>query len=159
MDVEGATPRLTDRDLADRYARLYGPFAVVMLLLTFFPYMRSGEPKGGITPHEFGSLWREAFGPGGDNEVATFGAALFVAAIVLVLIATFVPPPPVLTATIAVLALIIVVMVWTRPGFYNTPALTDAGIADIAIGYALVVLTITHTIHTVLRRSARGDRD
>lgn len=156
MDIEQASPRTSDREVAERYARLYGPFAVVMLLLTFFPYMRARGPKGGITPHQFGNLWAESFGAGGDNEVASFGMVLFVAAIVLVLIATFVVPPPALTAAIALLALIIAIMLWTRPGFYNTPALSDAGTADVAIGFALAVFAIVHTTHLVLRRRDRN---
>lgn len=155
MTSDTPATRPTDRELADSYARLYGPLAVVMLL-TFFPYMQDRVDESGNVVLEFGSLWQESFGSGGDTQVASLGMVLFVATIVLVLIAAFVKPPSGLTAAIALLALIIAIMVLTRPGFYAMPPLTDAGIADVAIGFAVALTAIVQTTHLVLRRLDRN---
>jgi hypothetical protein len=101
------------------YARLYGPLAVVSVVIAFQPIL--GE--------DYGTLWEMAGRPGGGPAV--IGALLMGGLISFLAYASFRPAQTTgVPAVIAVLAALIAVMLLTKPGTGSpTPELTSLALA------------------------------
>jgi hypothetical protein len=135
---------MTDSDIAAGYARLYGPIAVVSLLIGFLP----------ILPPEYGTLFEMASRPGGDP--ALLGIMLMGALVGCLGFAALRPPRTAgLPVAISMIAALIVVMLLTKPGTSEpTPSLTPAGDAALAIAVLTVFLGIANVLQ--LRRARRA---
>ncbi|MGW7683747.1 hypothetical protein ACWGID_23620 [Kribbella sp. NPDC054772] len=122
------------------YARLYGPLAVVSVVISFQP----------ILPPDYGTLWEMAGRQGGGPAI--LGALLMGAMIALLAHASFRPATTVAVPTgIAVLAGLIVVMLLTKPGTRSpTPELTSFGDAAVAVVCCTCALAVSHLVR--LRR-------
>jgi hypothetical protein len=127
--------RVNEQDAAG-YARLYGPLAVVSVVISFQP----------ILPPEYGTLWemagRESGGP------AIIGVLLMGAMIALLGYASFRPARTTLVpGAIAVLAALIVVMLITKPGTASPrPGLTSFGDAALAVAICTFALAVSHVV-------------
>jgi hypothetical protein len=122
------------------YARLYGPLAVVSVVISFLP----------ILPVEYGTLWEMAGRHGGGPAI--LGVLLMGGMIALLAYASFRPARTTLVpGAIAVLAALIVVMLITKPGTASPrPGLTSFGDAALAVAICTLALAVSHVIR--LRR-------
>lgn len=118
------------------YARLYGPLAVVSVVISFLP----------ILPEDYGTLWEMAGRPGGGPAV--IGALLMGGLIALLAYASFRPARTSAVPTaIAVLAALIAVMLITRPGTSSPrPGLTSFGDAALAVAICTLALALSHLV-------------
>jgi hypothetical protein len=133
---------LYDAGVATAYARLYGPIAVVALVLAFQP----------IIDEDYGSLWETAARPAGGPAV--LGLLLMFVLVGCLGYATLRPVRTVaIPVTISIVAALIVMMLLTKPGTGNPrPGLTYEGEAGLALSLLTIGLGLAHTIHLSRRR-------
>lgn len=134
---------LYDAGVATAYARLYGPIAVVAVVIAFQP----------ILDGDYGSLWETAGRPAGGP--AAFGLFLMFGLVGCLGWATLKPAhTTALPVAISIIATLIVLMLITRPGTGSTKAsLSYHGNAALAIGVVTIALGVAHAIQ-VGRRAA-----
>jgi hypothetical protein len=134
-----------DRDLSTGYARLYGPLAVVSVVLAFMPLMDE---------EDYGTIWDMAGRSGGD--MAVLGILLMFGLIGCLGYATVRPVASAgLPVTITVLAVLIALMLIFKPGSGTpTPSLTHEGQAALAVAVVTGLLAVGHALH--LRRRGRS---
>ncbi|MFI7063979.1 hypothetical protein ACIBL3_23535 [Kribbella sp. NPDC050124] len=126
--------------IATGYARLYGPLAVVSVVIAFQP----------ILSDDYGTLWEMAGRPGGGPAVIgvlLMGGLIWLlaAAALRPVVSTGVP------ALIAVLSGLIVVMLLTKPGTGSPrPELTSFGDAAVAVAVCTFALAVSQFVR--LRR-------
>jgi hypothetical protein len=117
------------------YARLYGPLAVVGVMVAFFP----------LVTVDSGTLWTLATRAHGGSAV--LGLLLIGALVVLLTHATFRPARTRgVPIGIAVLAGILAVMLITKPGAGAQEHLTPFGNAALAIASGTFALAISHVV-------------
>lgn len=140
--LAGLRKELSDAGVATAYARLYGPIAVVALLIAFQP----------IIEGNYGSLWETAARPAGGPAV--LGLFLMFLLVGCLGWATLKPArTAALPVAISILAALIVLMLLTRPGTGSPKAsLTYEGNAALAIAFVTIGLGVAHTIHLSRRR-------
>lgn len=126
------------------YARFYGPLTVLMIVLTLLPY-HAPKPDDAST---YGNIWQEVAENG--NGIDILSLLVFLCLIVLMIFATIGKLPLPGLVAIAVCALIIAIVLWTSPGYYEKPPFTRAGVVDIVIGFITAALTLTHVIHVII---------
>jgi hypothetical protein len=133
---------LYDAGVATAYARLYGPIAVVAVLIAFQPILEG----------TYGSLWETAARPAGGPAV--LGLFLMFLLVGCLGWATLRPVrTTALPVAIAILAALIALMLITRPGTGSPKAsLTYEGNAALAIAVVTIGLAVAHTIHLSRRR-------
>lgn len=130
------------------YGCLYGPLAVVALVLSFTPLYRLGPSST-----ETYSLWRETTEPGGG--IAGVGVCFLLVLITLLVAATFAPHAPVLGYAIAALGAVIALMVATHPGFGDEVSLNYYGVACVVVACCGAALGVAHGVHTTVLRGRR----
>jgi hypothetical protein len=150
MDQHQLGGRLAELEHAIRtgvYARLYGAIAVLALALSFMPLFE--DVVDGDLRTTYGSLWQMAGRPGGGPAV--LGVLLLLGLIALLVVGTVGVRSAMLPIAVAVDALLIVLMLITRPGAGTPkPDLTGAGTAALVIALCAVAVSVAHAIH--LRR-------
>lgn len=139
-----------DRDgrVFDGYARLYGALTVAALSLVFMPMFDDLrlDPVDGTIDRRFGNLWETAANNNGDPAVFGIMLALILAA--LCLAATFRPRSVGLPVGIAVVCLLVILMLATKPGAGDpAPDLSHDGAASMAIAIFTLVLACVHAVH------------
>lgn len=136
--------RMQIGDVATGYARLYGPLAVVCLVISFLPILPEDE---------YGTLYEMAGRTGGGPAV--LGILLMLSLVVSLGYAALRPRyTPGVPLTITVLAAVIVLMLLTKPGTASpTPSLTPEGDAALAVAFVTTALGIAHLLQ--LRQAAQ----
>lgn len=136
------------------FARLYGPLALLFVMLSFLPFYADvtvREDWGTMTA-TYGSLWQLPSG------VAVVGGLLLATLVIMLLVATFRTVGPGVPATIAVLAALMAVALLLKPGTGRiTPPMTDTGTAGVALACCACVLAIVHAV--ILKGLATEARD
>ncbi|WP_116952647.1 hypothetical protein [Jiangella endophytica] len=151
-----------DGRMFDGYARLYGPLTVAALGLVFKPMFDDlrVDPETGGVASRFGNLWETASNTNGDPAVLGIILALIMMA--LCLTATFRPRSGGLPTGIAVVCLLIIVMLATKPGTGDpAPDLSPDGLASMAIAVFTLALSVVHAVHFARwrrERTASGHR-
>ncbi|TCC18072.1 hypothetical protein [Kribbella speibonae] len=133
-------PHVAKERIAAGYARLYGPLAVVCVVIAFQPILEG----------TYGTLWETAARPAGGP--AALGLMMMFGLVVALAWATLRPAttagPPVV---IAIFTVLIAVMLITKPGTGSDhPGLTSFGNAGLALTLCGLGLTIGHLVQ--LRR-------
>lgn len=129
---------MSEHDIGAGYARLYGPLAVVSVVIAFLPI---------LDEEEYGTLWEMASRPGGSPAV--FGIILMFGLVGCLGYSALRPArgtgPPI---AIIVLAAVITVMLLTKPGTSSPGnSLTPEGDAALAIAIGTVLLAVSHVLH------------
>ncbi|SEE33307.1 hypothetical protein [Jiangella alba] len=144
-----------DGKVFDGYARLYGPLTVAGLGLIFKPMfddLRVDVETGGVESR-FGNLWETAANHNGDPAVLGIMLALILMS--LTLVATFRPRSGGLPVGIAVVCLLIIIMLITKPGTGDpAPDLSPDGLSSMAVAVFALVLGVVHAVH--FTRWSRG---
>lgn len=156
--LEERVERLEQRSVSSRlshvFARFYGPLAVVAVAMSFLPPYANVTVKhagGGAVHHMYGTLW----------EMSMRGAPAPVGVILLLALAAFlvtasvpVSNSPGLPVGIGICAGLLGLLLVLRPGTGEpTPSLTDAGVAEAALLFCCVAITVTQLILQRARES------
>jgi len=134
-------------------ARFYAPLCVLTFALTFFAYYES-TPDGST---RYGNLWQEVARTGHSYDVAA--VLVFLVVIVFLAVAALEKLGPTGLIAAAIGAILIGSMLLTAPGFHRKPALTEAGILDVALSLLSAAVLLGHGLTLIVLDFVAKRRD